>query len=183
LVQTGEFREDLYYRIRVFPILLPSLRQRKTDIPLLVQAFIDRFNRDTGKQIAGISDEVLRCFMDHCWPGNVRELENAIEHAFVTCRTRHIGLADLPTEIRLLEVRAAHCRELQSSQDQRSPAMPTGSIKTDRAQLLAALEECGWNHSAAARLLGIDRTTVWRRMKQWKLVSPAERQPVLPGQA
>jgi PAS domain S-box-containing protein len=171
-VRRGEFREDLYYRIRVFPIQVPPLRQRKTDIPLLVQAFIERFSRETGKHITGMSDEVLHCFMDHCWPGNVRELENAVEHAFVTCRTPRIGLADLPAEIRMLELRSAHCRELEGNPHRTAATRPLSRNKTDREQLLATLEECGWNRSQTARVLGIDRTTVWRRMRQWGLEPP-----------
>jgi two-component system response regulator HydG len=89
-VQEGKFRDDLYYRLKVFPIHLPPLRKRKDDIPLLVSHFIDIHDKKTGKQIENLSQEAMRIFMDYPWPGNVRELENAIEHAFVLCNKEQI---------------------------------------------------------------------------------------------
>ncbi|MCA1961809.1 MAG: sigma 54-interacting transcriptional regulator, partial [Desulfomonile sp.] len=86
LVEQGSFREDLFYRIQVFKISLPPLRERKEDIPLLAQHFVDRFNLLKGKDVTGLSNEALAAFMEHNWPGNVRELENAVEHAFILCR-------------------------------------------------------------------------------------------------
>ncbi len=109
LVREGTFREDLYYRVRVFDITVPPLRERREDIPLLVHHFIERFNRETGKAIVGVTAEVNVCSMDYCWPGNVRELENAVEHAFVTCQNDHISLFDLPLELRMMELRAEAC--------------------------------------------------------------------------
>lgn len=105
LVEQGRFREDLYYRLKVFPIVLPSLRERKEDIDLLVKRFISRFNEQTGKEILGLSPDAMRIVMDYCWPGNIRELENAVEHAFVTCPRGYIGPFDLPIEIRRVELR------------------------------------------------------------------------------
>ena len=171
LVQTGEFREDLYYRIRIFPIDLPPLRERKTDIPRLVETYIERFNKETGRNIKGITNDVRHCFMDHCWPGNVRELENAIEHAYVTCEDDYIGLFDLPPEIRILEWRNAHCDEGENrSAKETSSSSVSGDINTAE-ELRKVLEKCGWNRSEAARRLGVNRSTVWRRMKQWGIRS------------
>ena len=99
-VQTGAFRQDLYYRLKVFPIDVPPLRHRKEDIPLLAGHFITRQNQKTDKQIQGLSQGALRLFMDHSWPGNVRELENAIEHAFVLCNEKEIDIFDLPVDLR-----------------------------------------------------------------------------------
>jgi two-component system response regulator HydG len=99
-VREGHFREDLYYRLKVFPIQLPTLRERREDIPFLVDHFIASMNEKTGKSVAGLSKAALRIFMDYPWPGNVRELENAIEHAFVLCDRKMIDSADLPIEIR-----------------------------------------------------------------------------------
>ena len=166
-VREGLFREDLLYRIRVFPVEIPPLRRRKSDIPLLVDAFVQRFNLRTGKRIVGLDTEALHCLMDHCWPGNVRELENAVEHAFVTCQDERIGMFDLPTEIRMLELRSAQCRD--SRFDHRQPGDTAGRLQGSREEFLAILRECGWNQSAAARRLGVDRTTVWRRMKRWAI--------------
>ena len=100
LVKERRFREDLYYRLKVFPINLPPLRKRKDDIPLLVNHFIDINNKNTGKQIQGISQPAMSIFMNYPWPGNVRELENSIEHAFVLCDGDRIDVLDLPEEVR-----------------------------------------------------------------------------------
>jgi two-component system response regulator HydG len=100
LVKSGGFREDLYYRLKVFPINIPPLRKRKEDIPLLISDFIRFQNQKTGKQVEGISQSAMRILMDYSWPGNVRELENAIEHAFVLCDSGNIDIFDLPVEVR-----------------------------------------------------------------------------------
>jgi two-component system, NtrC family, response regulator HydG len=99
LVREGRFRDDLYYRLKVVSITLPSLRERVDDIPLLVQHFVEKFNRQTGKTLLRGTREAMAALMNYTWPGNIRELENAIEHAFVICRGQHFGLEDLPQEI------------------------------------------------------------------------------------
>ena len=103
--------------------------------------------------------------MDYCWPGNVRELENAIEHAFVTCRAETIERADLPIEIRSAAHREAECRERGGG-----PATAAGTTgRLTREALLSMLQSCHWNQSETARRLHVDRTTVWRKMKQWDI--------------
>jgi len=175
LVRQGEFREDLYYRIRVFDIGVPPLRARREDIPLLVETFLKRFNAETGKSISRISSEVNYCLMDYCWPGNVRELEHAIEHAFVTCQGDCINLFDLPVEIRMTELRAATCRSREPEAGREVPPASGRSYRADtREGLIEALEAAGWNKAKAARLLGITRTTVWRKMKQWDIPLDAD---------
>lgn len=169
LVRQGVFREDLYYRIRVFPITIPSLRERKCDIPLLLDHFIEVFNVATGREVKGVEEEAMRCLMDHCWPGNVRELENAVEHAFVICQSGRIGLFDLPVEIRMVELRNAHC--LERGYANKTERVPIGtqsapSQRHDPDAFLELLRECNGNKSAVARRLGVDRTTVWRWMKR-----------------
>jgi two-component system response regulator HydG len=164
-VREGTFREDLYYRLRVFAIEVPALRERKEDIPLLVQAFIDRFNRQTGKSIRDLSQEATLCLMDYCWPGNVRELENAMEHAFVTCQASQIGLFDLPVEIRRTELRSAECAP-ESRVGRAEDAAPEPVTKD---YLLEVLRTTGWNKAEAARRLGINRATVWRKMREWDI--------------
>ena len=99
MLQEGKFREDLYYRIQVFKLSLPPLRERREDIPLLAQHFVDRLNRLKGKDITGLSREALASFMHYDWPGNIRELENSIEHAFILCHGGLIGLRHLPAAI------------------------------------------------------------------------------------
>jgi len=165
LVREGQFREDLYYRLRVFQIDMPALHQHKEDIPLLAETFMRRFNDETGKSIQTLSSEVRHCFMDYCWPGNIRELENAIEHAYVTCQNDEIGLFDLPSELRKMELRAAECHRNTEGNHAAESSVHAGA--QTREQLIAALEMCGWNKAEAARQLGLNRATVWRKMKQW----------------
>jgi two-component system response regulator HydG len=175
LVREGRFRQDLYYRLRVFQIDLPPLREHKEDIPLLVETFMERFNRQTGKSIRSISSEVRQCLMDYCWPGNVRELENTIEHAYVTCQGNEIGLFDLPPELRRSEFRAAECAGRVKEQPQ--PASAAASPAITREQLLAMLHNCNWKKAEAARRLGLNRATIWRKMKQWGIpMEPPEPQ-------
>lgn len=167
----GEFREDLYYRLKVFPIHLPPLAERKDDIPLLITHFIHKFNGSTGKEIQGLTHEALGFMMDYCWPGNIRELENAIEHAFVTCKSSEIDIFDLPVEIRQAEFRE-RCGTRQrpatsSPSPTPSPASPRHRLSRD--EVLDALQQYRWNRSSAAKYLGIDRTTLWRMMKKWNL--------------
>src|SRR4030042_3094494 len=96
LVSKGEFREDLFYRLNVFSIYTIPLRERSVDIPILANFFIKKFNRETGKNIKGFTDDALRLILDYCWPGNIRELENTIENAFVVCNIYLIDIFDLP---------------------------------------------------------------------------------------
>jgi PAS domain S-box-containing protein len=99
-VSQGAFREDLYYRINVFPVHMPPLRERREDIPLLCDHFVREGSERTGKRVDGFGEDALRLLMDYLWPGNVRELENAVEHAFVTAKGPTLGVIDLPAEIR-----------------------------------------------------------------------------------
>ena len=163
-VQEGLFRDDLYYRLKVFPIVLPPLRKRKEDIALLTQHFIDRQNRKTGKNITGISQYAMRVFLDHSWPGNVRELENAIEHAFVLCNRGQIEISDLPLELR------------QSGDECRPGAVQGAAPRKARIgkdlskeELLELLGTSNWNKAEVARRLGVSRTAVWKYMKKWNI--------------
>ncbi|MFW6164086.1 MAG: sigma-54 interaction domain-containing protein [Planctomycetota bacterium] len=164
------FRRDLYYRLKVFTIHVPPLRERPEDIPLLVEHFIRRFNEQTGKAIEGLDADARRAVMDHCWPGNVRELEHAIEHAFVTCEGGLIGLFDLPVDLRKADLRREVCEE-ERVQEIASEASPRRRRKpgTTREDLLRVLDACDWNKAEAARQLGVARTTVWRRIKRFGL--------------
>jgi len=161
LVKEGKFREDLYYRLKVFPISVPPLRERKTDIPLLVRHFCNRLNRETEKNIQKIAPNAMQRLLDYSWPGNVRELENAIEHAFVLCNTRTILPDHLPLEIREMEYPSP------ATPLNVLTAIPTKPGPLTRELLTARLHESSWNKAEAARRLGISRTAVWKRMKQW----------------
>jgi PAS domain S-box-containing protein len=156
-LRLGEFREDLFYRLNVFPIRLPALRDRKEDLELLLAHFIDKFQKRTGKTITGLAPDALRILMDHNWPGNVRELENAVAHAFVTCPGGLIGPFDLPIELRQVELRVPSSSPRMTAEPIHGPV--------SREALLRLLEECDWNKAEVARRLDMDRTSVWRRMK------------------
>jgi len=162
LVQTGNFREDLYYRLKVFPIYLPPLRNRREDIPLLTRHFIQKFNKKTGKQIQDLSPDAMRILMDYNWPGNVRELENAMEHAFVLSTGDQIGIFDLPVEIRQMEYYSARPPETRSHQ-------PKTHQKVTKTLLLELLHECDWNKAEVARQLGRSRTSIWKYMKKYDI--------------
>jgi len=157
MVDAGKFREDLFYRIQVFKLALPTLRERKEDIPLLAQHFVVRLNRLKGKDIAGLSQEALVALMSYDWPGNIRELQNAIEHAFILCHGGFIELRHLP----------AHFRETVLT----SESLPIGlTLSEIEARVIKeALARNQGNKSATARELGIDKTTLWRKMKRFPI--------------
>lgn len=162
LVADGGFREDLFYRLKVFPIHVPPLRDRKDDIPLLISHFIRMQNKKTGKSINGVTPGAMRIMMDYNWPGNVRELENAIEHAFVLCTDAYIDIFDLPVEIRQVELGGAR--------------QPVGvSItkatrkKLTRENLVEILDACDWNKAEVGRRVGLSRAAIWKYMKKWDI--------------
>ncbi len=167
-MQEGKFREDLYYRLKVFPIYVPTLRERKEDIPLLVKHFIEKQNKKTGKNIQGLTPSAMRLIMDYYWPGNVRELENAIEHAFVLCSQETINIKDLPLEIRNFSYK----KEEKSTTDIPNTIQGVKNFRhkdLTRESLLQILEECDWNKAETGRRLGISRTAVWKYMKKWDI--------------
>ncbi len=154
LVREGRFREDLFYRIDVMRLKLPGLRERREDIPLLVDHFIARFNRLQGKDIAGVSDGVLARLMEHDFPGNVRELENVIEHAFILCRGGLVEKQHLPP----------HLRDVEGSQ---RSGLPSGLTLAAMEKIMIhdALHRHVGNRAAASRELGIDTSTLFRKLK------------------
>lgn len=164
LVSYGEFREDLYYRLNVFPIELPALRDRKEDISILAEFFIKKYREMTSKEITSINSDALLTLMDYNWPGNVRELENAIEHAFVTCQSGVIDIFNLPLEVRRNEYQL---RTSNSSVMNGLSGEPRRQMSKEK--LTTILEQCNYNKSEAARTLGVDRSTLWRWMKKWGL--------------
>lgn len=154
-VAQGEFREDLYYRLKVVEVVLPPLRERRGDISLLAQHFLDKFRRQYNKGIQGASPELLARLLDHAWPGNVRELEHALEHAFVLCRGNTLEARHLPPELR--------------REEGRLPLPQEARTEYESHELRQALERCRWNKARAARELGISRQTLYRRIKRYKL--------------
>ena len=161
MVAVGEFRQDLYYRIKVVRLQLPSLCQRRCDIPLLVDHFVSKFNRLQGKNIVGVSEEVTLLLMAHDYPGNVRELENIIEHAFVLCSAGVIEPRHLPPEFRQL----AGFESLLGGCD-----LTLQSLET--LHITAMLRRHGGNRDAAAKALGIHRATLFRKIKSLGIDEP-----------
>ena len=157
-VGLGEFREDLYYRLKVLEIAVPPLRERREDIPLLINHFLTQFNKSYKKSIEGISQDALKIFMMYPWPGNVRELQHAIEHAFVLCNSPTITVEHLPVEIKD-----------SFSQEAPSPAERPKTSALQPPDILQALAKTGWNKAKAARLLGISRPTLYQLIHQHNL--------------
>jgi len=161
LVQSRQFRDDLYYRLNVVKIDLPPLSRRREDIPLLVEHFMEKFNHKTGKNLSGVSDEVMAFLMGYGFPGNVRELENIIEHAFVMCKGEMIELRHLPPE--LIE----SSKETAIREEEVSKPLQTAEAEA----ILKALERNKGNRLRTARELGINRSTLWRKIKRYGIVS------------
>lgn len=155
LVEKGSFREDLFYRIHVIRVELPSLRNRREDIPLLVDHFIARLNRLKGKDIAGVSDDVLARLMEHDFPGNIRELENILEHAFVLCRGGLIEIPHLPPQLRGSAASAVF-----------RPGKSLTLEAMEQWVIADALRRHQGNRKEAAHELGINPSTLFRKLKR-----------------
>jgi transcriptional regulator with PAS, ATPase and Fis domain len=152
MVEKGSFRQDLFYRINIVRLNLPSLNERREDIPLLVDHFIEHFNAVKTRQITDISPAALSVLMNHDYPGNVRELMNIIEHAFAICRRTIIGVRELPD----------YLQPADKTSEIESPSL--GELES--RFIRAALERNQWNRSRTATELGIHTTTLWRKMKR-----------------
>ncbi|MDX9834137.1 MAG: sigma 54-interacting transcriptional regulator [Desulfobulbus sp.] len=166
LVAEGSFRRDLFYRINVIRLRLPLLRDRREDIPLLVERFIDRMNRLRGRSVAGLEPEALARLMAHDFPGNIRELENIIEHGFILCDGDRIGLHHLPP--------ALHKPTPAAGPVAVAAPLPMRAVHaaTEEAVILAALERNNYNRQAAARELGMHKSTLFRKLKKLNLDLP-----------
>ncbi len=158
-VKRGEFREDLYYRLKVVEISLPRLRDRIEDVPLLLEHFCTIFGNKFKKKIDGVSNDVLAKLMDYHWPGNVRELEHVIERAFVLCQGSMISMPHLPVEIR----EKSEAPKVINSFEKDNTISPQGQI------ILDALKRARWNKSKAADLLGVSRQTLYRKIDKYNI--------------
>jgi PAS domain S-box-containing protein len=161
LVKKGVFREDLFYRINVIRMKLPELRDRREDIPLLVERFVTKFNRLQNKDVAGVSEDTLAILMEHDYPGNVRELENIIEHAFVLCRGGLIEPHHLPASVR--------------GDAEVKPPLGKGALTLrafEAMHIADAVRRHRGNRAAAARELGIDPSTLFRKIKSLGIELP-----------
>ena len=159
----NRLRSDLYYRLNTFQITVPSLRERKQDIPPLVALFVKQFAQQLGKPEPAIAPDAFQKLLDYSWPGNVRELQNAIEYAVVLARQNLIGVKELPAEVQLPTV-------LQQS-ELPSPARPGVQSLDDveRSTILQALAQCHGNKKKAAELLGIQRPTLYNKLKRYAI--------------
>jgi len=155
-VRRGEFREDLFYRLNVMKIPIPPLRERRDDIPFLIEHFIKKFNNKFRKKIKTISADVEKIFMEYSWPGNVRELEHTIEHAFILCKQSVITPQHLPNELKTFTLQ--------------TPLSQNNGEINDPKIILQALEKTDWNKVKAAQLLGISRRTIYRKIKEHNIV-------------
>ncbi|AKJ63409.1 sigma-54 interaction domain-containing protein [Kiritimatiella glycovorans] len=153
LLSEGTFRQDLYYRLNVLRLELPPLRERRCDIPLLAEHFRRRFNAETGKEIERLDPAVYEILMRHDFPGNIRELENVIQHAFVLCRGNAVQPQHLPAELR------------ESTEDQTSPPLTLKGL--EQKAIRSALRDQAGNRAAAARQLGINPSTLYRKMHRY----------------
>ena len=162
LVETGKFREDLYYRINVVKLDLPPLCERKEDIPLLVQHFITRFNHLQNRKIKSASTPVLAVLMAQKWQGNIRELENVIERAFVLCRNDVLDLQHLPPEFQYNQLGSSQFNTIRQVRQQ-----------TERQLIIAALKNNNYNRNASARELGMHKSTLYRKLIKLHIDLPA----------
>ena len=149
LIAHGRFREDLYFRINVFPITCPPLCDRREDIPIIVQHLIQRNNLKTGKNILGATPTAIEKMTAYAWPGNVRELRNAIDYASAICSNTYIGIEDLPAAI-----------------GRPAKIMDNADLEK-RIELISTLKQTGGNRSEAARILGVSRVTIWKQINKF----------------
>jgi transcriptional regulator with PAS, ATPase and Fis domain len=154
LISQGRFRQDLFYRIHVIHIEIPPLKDRREDIPLLIDHFVDSFNRMQGKSLAGLSRKALSALVEYDYPGNVRELQNIIEHAFVLCEGGLIGINHLPSHLR------------DGDRPPSADVPDRANLKSaERAMIEASLRKHRGNRSRASRELGINPSTLYRKIK------------------
>jgi DNA-binding NtrC family response regulator len=163
-VRRGEFRQDLFYRINVVTVTQPPLRERIGDIPLLVETYVREFNEQTGKHVKGFDEEAMQVLQQHYWPGNVRELVNVVERAVVLSKSEIITARDLPESLRAesLEGRALAGRLVGGN-------LKSALSHPERQLILEALDANGWNRQETARMLGINRTTLYKKMKRFDI--------------
>jgi DNA-binding NtrC family response regulator len=169
LVARSAFREDLFYRLNVIPIVLPPLRERKEDILPLASHFVAEFSRKLGRDVHGFSAPALAILLEHDWPGNVRELQNVVERTITLSSSMLLSLDDVQASLSL--------GGIARSATAPAPEGDAGSLRStyrmlERDTIARALGRHGWDRSAAAAELGISRTSLWRRMKEYSLVSP-----------
>ena len=167
-IQAGEFRPDLYYRLRVMPIRLPPLRERREDIPLLIQHFLERFNREFGRKVGGLSTSAMDILLNYPYPGNIRELENIIEHAMVLCTGPAVQVDHLPMDIRTFQA----ARRPVAPSSRKGVPVEDPLKSSEREVILKILQQTGWNYGKTAQRLNKSRVTLWRKMRELGIIGP-----------
>ena len=170
-VKSGRFRNDLYYRLNVISITLPPLRERRDDIPPLVNFFIEKYNEEFQRRIRGVGADVLDIFMQHTWPGNVRELGNDIERAVILCRGDLIQVEDLPAPIqqlrRLPPIDPSAVKNVTDLRELRRQTQEDATVMVEKNLIEAVLKETNWNAAQTARKLGISRSHFYRLLDKY----------------
>jgi transcriptional regulator with PAS, ATPase and Fis domain len=167
LVAKRLFREDLYYRLNVFRITLPELKDRRVDLALLIGHILRRLSAASGNRLPEVSEKVMEILLNYRYPGNVRELENILEHAMIICQEETIQITHLPE---YLQGRSGVRKAIPSGSTGASTGAGSQPENTEHAGLLAALRQFDWHRQKTARALGVDRTTLWRKMKKYGLL-------------
>lgn len=161
LIAQNKFRKDLYYRLNIISIEIPPLRERKEDIPLLITDFIRKHSRHLSKKVEGISDAALQILMDYNWPGNIRELENVIERAIILCKGNTVNPEDLPEFLHYPKTENGNGNGLKLKDALQNP---------EKDLIIKALDAVEWNRNKAASSLGINRTTLYKKMQKYGLL-------------
>ena len=162
-VAEGLFRRDLYFRLRVLEIVVPALRKRQEDIPLLADYFLQKFNAETGRKLKGFTPAAKDQLLKYLWPGNVRELKNVIERAVVLCRGQEIDANDL------LLTKLATAGDTDMADSVAGKFLPVSMDDMERRHIFNTLKHTGWNKSKTAAILGIERSTLDRKIRRYEL--------------
>jgi len=161
LVAKGGFREDLFYRINVIAVHLPPLRERKDDLDLLAEKFLQKFGAENRKKVVSISPELKKVFASYEWPGNIRELENALEGAVIMAKTEVLQKWDIPNLSKFTSAAPVKVAE--------GASLKRGLEDPEKEMIVSVLDKHQWNRNKAAEALGINRTTLYNKMKKYRI--------------
>ena len=159
-MEAKKFREDLYYRLNVMRLELPSLKERKSDLPLLIEHILKRICTHKGTTINHIDESAMEVLLNYDYPGNVRELENILEHALIICRGDMIERKHFPLWL---------LKDAPQEPSDDGSIGYVGRVWDEKERIIDALRRCRWNKSQTARALNMDRTTLWRKMKKYRI--------------
>ncbi len=172
LIKEKKFREDLYYRLNVIHIHIPSLKERKEDVPLLLRFFIEKYNKMSGRSIVGIDPKAKAILMHYDYPGNVRELDNIIQHAFAMTSADIISIDDLPVHLHNISTffqLESHDTAPVKGRGKQAADMDLKLSEVEKSTILKAFDRYGVNHTKVAKALGVSRSTLWRKIKEYKI--------------